>query len=869
MNKKEIFWLLLFVVLVFSGLFLVKSYKFKDSGAPVSLDSLYLADEEIEAALKKLNTTTNKASQITKASTNEKVISLVFQGLPDGETASRIARLAEQYKRNLPFAVSGNLAAEGSDTMKKLSKQGFSFINNTLIADRDLKKFKSQDLVRDFVTANKIIEMTSGQKSSLLLGKRSDYSDSYLKAAYASGNQQVIEPSAFLNYQSFKSYEELYNYFSSLERGSLLVIKMDGILNTDQYENSKADGREDVSKEHGKEELKKDEKSPEERTVKMVQWLFYALDELDYKLVSPDKLTDYYGSFVMEESKPLGAKVPVNNGIAKISKTDLEALREKNKGTLAQEHKTVYTTEKALSYTFYGIGNEPMLKKILNNMDTIGAKGTFFVGQKDLLNHPDSVKEIARRGHELGIAIHESSEYDFYSALESILKMQKGIEKLTGQKADLVRYPYDLKIKEEVLEAISAASAAVLWQDLALASSAVGVDGSLDRVMANIFGQGNIVARRGYIIYFRMDYYKDPDLIAQAILRINKERVELVAFDDGLTNNTSQYKIKTAGQLLSGSEVYAYPVLEENYLPQLREVISPGTLAGMDKAAIMRLINASYIGNPDINKANVLPGFTPDELLKVDTSGRFTNDKVLFLTFDDWSSDKPINQLLYVLQKHDVKASFFIRTNYMQNNPNILRAIALDGHDIGSHTDQHLPFAVRADGLDEDDTFSDYYQPSSQYLDRSKEDLILSFEKLLSVTGDLSLNGRPILNTYFRPPTLAMSKNGMEAIFDVGFSYIISGDFSSQDYADNDYKELVDRILNGMRMGDGSLREIENGSIIVMHMSDFKENPFFAPNVTAQALDEIIPELKKRGYSFARLSDYLYLEGGTNYERKR
>ncbi len=868
MNRKEILLLVLFLALVFTSLFIIKSYKYKDLGDVEALSNKYEADKEIEEALKKLNFRTTKAGLIRKASTNEKVISLVFQGLSDEQTVGRVVSLADQYKTTIPFAVSGNVAAEGSEIIKKISDQGFSFVNNTLIEDRELKKFSSKDLVRDFVRSNKIIESTSGQRASLLLGKKSDYSDAYLKAAFASENKKVIEPSAFLNYQSFKSYEELYNYFSSLDRGSLLVFKMDGILSADQFVSQKADGKEDVTKEHGKDQQKKDEESPEERTVKIIQWLFHALDELGYKIVAPDKLADYHGYFVMEEGRPLGGLASINPVSEKIKKSELDRLRKENKGALAKEHRTVYTTEKALSYTFYGIGDELMLKKILNNMDSLGAKGSFFVGQRDLLNNSAAVIEIARRGHEIGMAIHESTEYDFYSTLESILSMQKEIARLTGQKANLVRYPYDLKIKDEVLEAISAASSSVLWQNLALASSTVGPNGNINQVMANIFGEGNIVAHRGYIIYFRMDYYKDPDLIANSILRIYKDRIELVAFDDGIKNNGSQYKIKPAGQLLTGNRVYTYPVPEGKFLTELKDAVSFGKLAGMNQTDIMRLINARYIGNPDINKTNVLPGFTPNELARVDSSGRFTNDKVLFLTFDDWSSDKPINQLLYVLQKHNVKASFFIRTNYMQNNPNILRAIALDGHDIGSHTDEHIPFAVRRDGLDEDDTFSDYYQPSIRYLENAKDDLLLSFTKLLSVAGDVAINGRPAVNTYFRPPTLAMSRSGMEAIFDMGFSYIISGDFSSQDYADNDYEELVDRVLNGMEMSDGNLREIQNGSIIVMHMSDFKENPFFAPNVTAQALDELIPELKKRGYSFARLSDYLYLKEGAGYAGK-
>lgn len=64
---------------------------------------------------------------------------------------------------------------------------------------------------------------------------------------------------------------------------------------------------------------------------------------------------------------------------------------------------------------------------------------------------------------------------------------------------------------------------------------------------------------------------------------------------------------------------------------------------------------------------------------------------MFFLTFDDWGTDQSINKLLYVLKKHRVKATFFVLTQNVQNNPNLLRIIAEDGHEVASHSDSHTP----------------------------------------------------------------------------------------------------------------------------------------------------------------------------------
>ena len=65
----------------------------------------------------------------------------------------------------------------------------------------------------------------------------------------------------------------------------------------------------------------------------------------------------------------------------------------------------------------------------------------------------------------------------------------------------------------------------------------------------------------------------------------------------------------------------------------------------------------------------------------------------VFLTFDDWGTDRTITRLLEVLKAHGAKATFFVKTQYVPYNPNLLRAIAADGHTIGCHTNTHFPLS--------------------------------------------------------------------------------------------------------------------------------------------------------------------------------
>lgn len=61
----------------------------------------------------------------------------------------------------------------------------------------------------------------------------------------------------------------------------------------------------------------------------------------------------------------------------------------------------------------------------------------------------------------------------------------------------------------------------------------------------------------------------------------------------------------------------------------------------------------------------------------------------LALTFDDGPNDPYTPQLLDVLARHNVKATFFMLGHYVQARPDLARMVAEAGHVIGNHTFSH------------------------------------------------------------------------------------------------------------------------------------------------------------------------------------
>jgi peptidoglycan-N-acetylglucosamine deacetylase len=63
--------------------------------------------------------------------------------------------------------------------------------------------------------------------------------------------------------------------------------------------------------------------------------------------------------------------------------------------------------------------------------------------------------------------------------------------------------------------------------------------------------------------------------------------------------------------------------------------------------------------------------------------------KKIALTYDDGPNDPHTPQLLEVLAKHGVRATFFLIGRYVQQRPDIVREIVKAGHAVGNHTFTH------------------------------------------------------------------------------------------------------------------------------------------------------------------------------------
>lgn len=554
-----------------------------------------------------------------------------------------------------------------------------------------------------------------------------------------------------------------------------------------------------------------------------------------------------------------------SGSIPALTEQQVSRLRQENGGALAEKVGYVYTAEPALSFLFYGVENQTVVSDVCRILSERGGKATFFVTFDQMAACAGQIGQILAEGHEIGIAYRVSSTYPatFDSVARYIHSCQEYLSWQYGVQAAVVMQTGG-EDSEEIREAVSAMGCMMAAAGVTMTrTDHQGVTPEqVPEILTTELAKAAVT--RGAQIYFNMnlfDYDRTPDprdggstVCGALVDGVYTYFLDEIAYRNPETDQIepdSYYQVKTCSDLRGGTLCYT----PNEIPPDCAISLENHCLLGIeDENARREYLFSRYIGTPSARFAADLPGFEWWEVHKLNSVGRFTNDKVLFLTFDDWGTDASINHLLYVLEKNQVKATFFIRANNVQYNPNLLRAIAEKGHSIASHSFNHLPLA-------------NYVEQTTSHADITEEeaetlrcDAVECYETLYRYVGDMTVDGRRALSTIYRPPTLGVSKSGINQLLDVGYSYVVSGDISTHDYRQESLEDMCEIMKRG-DISSWAWRGIVNGSVLVMHMSEDAQ-------YTAQALDIYIPIWKSQGYQFERVDTYLTREAGQTSEGK-
>jgi polysaccharide deacetylase family sporulation protein PdaB len=190
-----------------------------------------------------------------------------------------------------------------------------------------------------------------------------------------------------------------------------------------------------------------------------------------------------------------------------------------------------------------------------------------------------------------------------------------------------------------------------------------------------------------------------------------------------------------------------------------------------------------------------------------------SKEKKVAITFDvSWGNDNT-DKLLDILDKYNIKATFFIVGGWIDQNEDKVKEINKRGHEIGNHSNRHPDMTkLSKDGIIEDIATCD--------------------AKLMKIMGE----GTQL----FRCPEGAYNNKVIDAVESTK-QYCIQWDVDSIDWKENGAAIEYNRVMKG----------VKPGSIILFH-----NNAKYTP----ETLPKIIENLKSQGYSFVKVGDLIYKE---------
>jgi len=188
---------------------------------------------------------------------------------------------------------------------------------------------------------------------------------------------------------------------------------------------------------------------------------------------------------------------------------------------------------------------------------------------------------------------------------------------------------------------------------------------------------------------------------------------------------------------------------------------------------------------------------------------RFTDQKELFLTFDDGPVPGVTQYVLEELEKYQAKATFFCVGHNISKHRSVFEEVLARGHSVGNHTFSHL------NGWKTEDTIYG-------------EDVI----RCQDLISPDSFQGKPL----FRPPYGRIKKSQIRLLqkdFRVVMWDLLSGDFDKD-------------LLPGKCL-ETSLRLTRKGSIIIFHDS------YKAEKSLRHTLPRYLEHFSEKGFRFCSL----------------
>lgn len=209
---------------------------------------------------------------------------------------------------------------------------------------------------------------------------------------------------------------------------------------------------------------------------------------------------------------------------------------------------------------------------------------------------------------------------------------------------------------------------------------------------------------------------------------------------------------------------------------------------------------------------NEIATSTPPFIVKGKISHGNPNKKQIVFTFDCGAGINSVQKILETAQKHNLKLTFFSTGKFAEQNPDLIKQISAEGHEIFNHTYSHPHLTQITD-------------------EQIKEELDKTEQIISGLTGTTT-------KPFFRPPYGDRNEHVLNIAGQDGFQSV----YWTLDALDwetgKTAGEVKQRIYSNLKPGE----------IILMHVGD---------DITGNILDEVFTYIKNQGYKIVNLTEGL------------
>ena len=196
----------------------------------------------------------------------------------------------------------------------------------------------------------------------------------------------------------------------------------------------------------------------------------------------------------------------------------------------------------------------------------------------------------------------------------------------------------------------------------------------------------------------------------------------------------------------------------------------------------------------------------------------------LALTYDDGPNDPDTLRLMEVLDRHDVKATFFVLGKFVRQKPKIVRALASAGHAIGNHSWDHpcLIFASNSE-----------------------------LRRQVQQTQSAIFDACGVTPTLFRPPFGGRRPGTLSHVRVLGLEPVM-WNVTCYDWKPTSAAKVIAHAR----------RQIRGGNVILMHDGDQRAMGTDRDH-SVEATERLIAHYKAEGFEFVTIPEMMKNPAGT------